>query len=81
MVFSVGLVFVGAMLIVAGWNNVSFAAAAKGDNTQPKSAITGGPNASAPASSSSSSGSGGSGSGSGSSPGSGYSQGSGANVH
>lgn len=42
-----GMILLGSLLIVAGWKNVSLSAAARGDNTQPKGAITGGPNAGA----------------------------------
>lgn len=35
-------VFLGALLIVAGWKNVSLASAARGDATQPKPTVTAG---------------------------------------
>lgn len=38
MFISFGMIVFGAVLIVAGWDNVSVAAAARGDNSQPKPA-------------------------------------------
>ena len=35
-----GMILFGSVLIVAGWQNVSVGAAARGDNTQPKPAVT-----------------------------------------
>lgn len=42
MSISFGMIVFGALLIVAGWKNVSLSALARGDNTQPKPAVTAG---------------------------------------
>lgn len=40
---SFALIMFGALLIVAGWSNVSLSAAARGDNTVPKGPVTAAP--------------------------------------
>ena len=42
MSISVGMLLFGALLIVAGWKNVSLGAAARGNMTVPKPAVTAG---------------------------------------
>lgn len=42
MSISFGMIVFGALLIVAGWKNVSLAALARGDNTVPKPPVTAG---------------------------------------
>lgn len=37
-----GMILFGALLIMAGWKNVSVAAAARGDNTVPKPTVKAG---------------------------------------
>lgn len=37
-----GMILFGALLIVAGWKNLSVAALARGDNTTPKPAVKAG---------------------------------------
>lgn len=39
---SVGMILFGALLIVAGWKNVSLSAAARGNNTVPKPKVLAG---------------------------------------
>ena len=45
MTIPVVMIFAGVVFIVSGWENVSAFAASRGDNTQPKPAIAGGPGA------------------------------------
>lgn len=42
MSISVAMVLFGALLIQSGWKNTSLMAAARGDNTVPKPAVTAG---------------------------------------
>lgn len=42
MSISMAMILFGALLIMAGWKNVSVSAAARGDNTQPKPKVLAG---------------------------------------